>query len=172
MGKFPVIKRATTLSWSSLLIMIPQAKATDFLLPLPLKIKQKKMKNEGAAKIALCSPVSLQLPLPLFVLMVTSPISCSLPYRNTDYYHPRQPIVILQLPSAPTKGHRSFVASSFGLARPYRSSFFPSFSSFSVVPIDHKARRPHRLAKPTDEPSLLRLLLFLSLLQTLFIFIP
>ena len=66
---------------------IPQAKATDFLLPLPLKIKQKKMKNEGAAETAPCSHVSLQIPLPFSVSMVNSP--------NFIDHKPRSPLQIV-----------------------------------------------------------------------------
>ncbi|CAH1453802.1 unnamed protein product [Lactuca virosa] len=126
------------------------------------------MKNEGAAETAPCSPVSLQIPLPFLFQWSIASFLCSLPYGNADCHHPRRPIASLQLPSAPTEGYRSFVASSFGLAKPQRSSLFPSFSSFSVVPIDrivaHRRRKPTARRSPTSvvaatvPPSLLLLL--------------
>ncbi|CAH1453495.1 unnamed protein product [Lactuca virosa] len=70
---------------------------------------------------------------------------------NADCHHPRRPTVALQLPSAPTERHHNFVASSFGLAKPQRSSLFPSFSSFSAVPIDRIVA--HRRRKPTARRS-------------------
>ncbi|CAH1443317.1 unnamed protein product [Lactuca virosa] len=70
---------------------------------------------------------------------------------NADCHHRRRPTAALQLPSAPTEAHRSFVASSFGLAKPQRSSLFPSFSSFFAVPNDHIVA--HRRRKPTAPRS-------------------